>query len=201
MAVLTAKTIEYPFTREKIGGLRLGEIVSLSGRVFACRDRVHRHLAEGGGSPVPLKDGAVYHCGPAVVRREGTWVIRAAGPTTSMRHEPYMEKIIRDHQVRVIIGKGGMGEGTRKACATAGCVYLQAVGGAAQMLAGRIRTVSGVHFLAEFGPSEALWDLVVEGFPAVVAIDINGRSVYRRVESVSKAALRRLLKTAAPFRE
>jgi fumarate hydratase class I len=188
--------LDHPFTAEKVRDLRTGQLVKLSGTVFTGRDRIHRHLADGGSLPVALKDGAIFHCGPAVLRREGAWVIRAAGPTTSMRHEPYMADIIERHQVRVILGKGGMGSGTIKACAAIGCVYLQAVGGAAQTLARCIERVGGVHFLEEFGPTEALWVLVVKDLPAVVAIDAHGRSLYRRVENSSKKAMKRVLKRA-----
>jgi tartrate/fumarate subfamily iron-sulfur-dependent hydro-lyase beta chain len=200
VAVLTPKAIGYPFACRQIGALRAGDLVQVSGHVFACRDRVHKHLFEGGASPVDLKDGAIYHCGPAVLRKDDRWVIRAAGPTTSMRQEIYTPRIIEKHQVRVIIGKGGMGEGTRKACAAFGCVYLQAVGGAAQMLAGRVESVASVHFLEDFGPSEALWDFVVRDFPAIVAIDAAGRSLFRRVELSSRSNLRKILKATGPFR-
>jgi tartrate/fumarate subfamily iron-sulfur-dependent hydro-lyase beta chain len=200
VAVLTPKKLEYPFTLEKIKALRAGDVVNVTGRIFTARDRLHKYLYEGGKLPVPLKDGAIYHCGPAVVRKEGAWLIRAAGPTTSMREEPYMPKIIAEHQVRVIIGKGGMGEGTRKACMASGCVYLQAVGGAAQLLAARIGSVAGVHFLEEFGATEALWDLEVKDLPAVVAIDTSGRSLYRRIEGSSRAALRRVMNDGAGSR-
>ena len=200
MAVLTSKAIEYPFTCRQISTLKAGDLVQVSGHVFACRDRVHKYLCEGGSCPVDLKDGAIYHCGPAVLRKDNQWVIRAAGPTTSARHEPYTPMIIEKHQVRVIIGKGGMGDGTRKACAAFGCVYLQAVGGAAQMLASRVERVASVHFMEEFGPTEALWDLVVRDFPAIVAIDAAGRNIFRRVELASRASLRQILKTGAAFR-
>ena len=200
MALLTGKAIEYPFTRDKVRELKLGELVNINGHVFACRDRVHKYLFEGGPAPVALKDGAIYHCGPAVIRKEGAWVVRAAGPTTSCRNEPYMASIILKHQVRLIIGKGGMGDATRAACAEVGCVYLQAVGGAAQLLAAKIERVAAVHLLGEFGPTEALWDFVVKDFPAIVTIDASGRSLSRRVEMASKTALRAILKESTPFK-
>lgn len=197
MAVLIPKSIQYPFSIEKIRDLKLGQIVSISGRIFACRDRVHRHLFDGGDAPVELKDGAIFHCGPAAVPTGDGWIIRAAGPTTSARHDPYMPRIIEKYQIRLIIGKGGMGAATRQACAAHGCVYLQAVGGAGQLLAARIERVTGVYFAKEFGPSEALWDLSVKDFPAIVSIDAGGRSLYRRVEKSSRAALRRAIKSGA----
>lgn len=185
--------LKYPFTAAKIKELKVGETVSLSGRIFAGRDRLHKYLFEGGKCPVDLKDGAIYHCGSIVSRREGVWVVRAAGPTTSMRQEAYMPGIIGRHRVRVIIGKGGMGEATRRACAKYGCVYLQAVGGAASLLAGRIEETGAVHFLKEFGAAEALRELVVRGFTAVVTIDARGQSLHKRVKTTSKRALKKVL--------
>jgi fumarate hydratase subunit beta len=195
------QSLDYPFTKEKVARLRVGDVVTLSGRLFTGRDRLHSYLADGAPCPVDLRDGAIYHCGPVMIRKDSAWWVRAAGPTTSMREEPYMPRIIQTHGLRVIIGKGGMGEGTRKACAEFGCVYLHAVGGAASLLASRIQSVTGVHFLEEFGSTEALWELKVKDFEAVVTIDANGKSLHKRVEGSSRGALREVLcaaKVAAP---
>ncbi len=191
------KTIEHPFTQMKVKSLKLGEIVRVSGTIFTARDALHRYLASDGQLPQDLKDGAIYHCGPTVIRRNAEWIVRAAGPTTSMRQEMYMPKIIEKHKVRMIIGKGGMGKGTQQACARYGCVYLQAVGGAAAVLAEKIKEVVAVHFAREFGVAEALWELVVEDFPAIVSIDARGRSLHSKVETSSKRALNKLLKNPA----
>ena len=199
MVVLTARVLIHPFTRDQVAGLRAGDMVRVTGRVFTGRDRFHKHLAEGGRSPVDLKDGALYHCGPVVLRREGAWVVRAAGPTTSTREEPYLPKIIREHGVRLIIGKGSLGAKTAAACAEFGCVYLHAVGGAAQVLAECIQAVPAVHLLREFGPTEAVWEFDVKDFPAVVAIDARGESLLARVQAASRRALRRALRTDEPF--
>ena len=193
-------TIDYPFTAEKIRALKLGERVSLNGRIVTGRDRVHKFLAEGGKCPADLKNGALYHCGPSVVRRDSTWVITAAGPTTSMREEPYMPGIIEQCRLRVIIGKGGMGPKTRKACAKFGCVYLEAVGGAAQVLNESIERVTEVHFKKEFGIAEAIWELEVKDFPAIVAIDALGKGIHEKVQRSSKRVLRQLLKNGRPFK-
>ena len=141
-----------------------------------------------------LRDSAIYHCGPVVVQAaDGSWRVVAAGPTTSAREEPYMAGIIARYGVHVIIGKGGMGAATREACKRHGCVYLQAVGGAAVSLADRIRRVQQVHFLKEFGATEAMWGFEVAGFEAVVAIDTHGRSLYDDVAANSRRELDRLL--------
>jgi len=185
--------LEYPFALEQVRCLSVGDCVLVSGRIFTGRDRLHRFLAEGGKSPFNLRAGAIYHCGPVVIREKGQWVVRAAGPTTSIREEPYLPEIIRRHALRVIIGKGGMGEGTRKACAKYGCVYLHAVGGAAQVLADKIERVAGVHFLDEFGSAEAMWELVVRDFPVLVTMDARGRSLHERIAARSKRNLQHLL--------
>ncbi|MFC1462650.1 FumA C-terminus/TtdB family hydratase beta subunit [Verrucomicrobiota bacterium] len=189
------RELEYPFTGAKVRELRTGQVVSLSGRIFTGRDRLHRYLYDGGKSPVDLKDGAIYHCGPVTVYDSGTWTVRAAGPTTSVRQEQYMARIIRQHRVRVVIGKGGMGEATRKACSLYGCVYLQAAGGAAALLAGAIESVEGVHFVKEFGAAEALWQLSVRNFKAIVTMDTRGRSLHKKIAAASKRELRSLLGT------
>ena len=183
----------YPFCEEDVRALSAGDIVRVSGRVYTGRDRLHKHLAEGGACPVLLRDGALYHCGPVMVPQGGGWRVVAAGPTTSMREEPYMVGIIERYGVRVIIGKGGMGAATQAACARFGCVYLQAVGGAAALLAQRIRRVEGVHFLDAFGATEAMWQLQVEAFEAVVGIDTHGRDLFGEVRDSSAGVLKTLL--------
>lgn len=186
------KQIRYPFSEAAVRDLRAGEIVQVFGRVFTGRDRLHKYLAEGGACPVPLRDGALYHCGPVVVPDGEGWRVVAAGPTTSVREEPYMAEVIARHGVRVIIGKGGMGAATQEACKRYGCVYLQAVGGAAALLAQRIRKVEGVYFIDEFGATEALWQLEVEAFETVVGIDAHGRDLFDEVKTSSREVLHRL---------
>lgn len=180
----------YPFTVGKVRELKVGDRVSLFGRIVTGRDRLHQYLFKGGRSPVLLRSGAIYHCGPVVVREKGGWSVRAAGPTTSIREEPYMPEIIQRHKISVIIGKGGMGERTLAACARHGCVYLHAVGGAAQVLADKVERVVGVHFLNEFGSVEAMWELVVRDFPAIVTMDAHGNSLHERVSRRAKRNLR-----------
>ena len=187
------KQICYPFSEGSVRSLRVGEIVRVNGCVYTGRDRLHKYLAEGGACPVSLRDGALYHCGPVVVPQDGGWRVVAAGPTTSIREESYMAKVIGQHGVRVIIGKGGMGPATHEACRRFGCVYLQAVGGAAALLAQRIVRVESVHFLDEFGATEALWQLEVENFETVVGMDAHGGDVFADVRTASGAELQKLM--------
>jgi fumarate hydratase class I len=184
--------LSFPFTEEKILALKLGDEVLVSGTIFTGRDAVHKYLHEGGALPagVTLRDGILYHCGPVMMKQnDGSYKCTAAGPTTSTREEPYQWQVIRDHGVRGVIGKGGMGAKTQEACKKYGCVYLHAVGGAAQVLAERIKQVRNVYFLEQFGSPEAIWELAVEDFPAVVTIDAHGNSLHEKVFAASKAAL------------
>jgi tartrate/fumarate subfamily iron-sulfur-dependent hydro-lyase beta chain len=181
-----------PLTEEKIRALKVGDAVELSGIVFTGRDAVHKYLHDGGELPpeVNLAGGVLYHCGPVVIKDEaGQWRVTAAGPTTSIREEPYQGEIIGKFGVRAVIGKGGMAERTLAACQEHGCVYLHAIGGAAQVLAEKIKRVRNVYLLEKFGSPEAIWELEVEGFPAVVTMDSHGNSLHREILEASQAAL------------
>jgi fumarate hydratase class I len=151
------------------------------------RDAVHAHLMT---TPPPVSlDGAVlYHCGPVVLRDGERYQIKAAGPTTSIREEPYQGEIIGRYGVRAVIGKGGMGPKTLAALQQHGAVYLNAIGGAAQYYAACIEEVLDVHLL-EFGIPEAMWRLRVTDFPAIVTMDAHGNSLHADVETASAAVL------------
>ena len=185
-----------PIAEATIRSLKVGDEVQISGVLFTGRDAVHKFLHEGGKLPpeVSLQGGIIYHCGPVVIKDEqGEWKVVAAGPTTSIREEPYQGQIIKDFGVRGVIGKGGMGERTLAACREAGAVYLHAIGGAAQVLAECVKKVRGVSFLKEFGSPEAIWELEVENFPAVVTMDSQGGSLHREVFAHSQAELAKRL--------
>jgi fumarate hydratase class I len=188
--------LQLPFTEEKVRSLKVGDEVRISGVVFTGRDVVHKYLHEGGALPpeVDLRDGILYHCGPVVVKDEqGDWKVLAAGPTTSIREEPYQWQVIRDFGIRGVIGKGGMGERTLDACKQYGAVYLHAIGGAAQVLAECVKRVRNVYFLKEFGSPEAIWELEVEHFPAVVTMDSHGGSLHKEVFASSQEELAKRL--------
>jgi fumarate hydratase subunit beta len=183
-----------PFTEEKIRALKVGDAVAISGIVFTGRDAVHKYLHEGGELPagVDLTNGIIYHCGPVVLKDpSGEWKVTAAGPTTSIREEPYQGQIIRDFHLRGVIGKGGMGDRTLHACQEHGCVYLHAIGGAAQVLAECVVRVRNVYLLEKFGSPEAIWELEVRDFPVVVTMDSHGRSLHQEVFAQSQAELAR----------
>jgi fumarate hydratase subunit beta len=188
--------LSFPFTEEKIRALRVGDEVLISGVLFTGRDAVHKYLHEGGALPpgVSLRDGILYHCGPVVMKQpDGSWKCTAAGPTTSIREEPYQGQIIRDFGLRGVIGKGGMGERTLAACREHGCVYLHGIGGAAQVLAECIKKVRNVYFYEKFGAPEAIWEFAVEDFPAVVTMDAHGNSLHKEVFEKSQRELAKRL--------
>ncbi len=184
--------LEAPFTEEKIRALEVGQKVEISGLVFTGRDAVHKYLHDGGKPPVDLKDSIIYHCGPVVVKEKGRWVVKAAGPTTSIREEPYQGPLMEQFGIRGVIGKGGMGPKTLEYCRKVGAVYLHAIGGAAQVLAECVTAVEGVHMMEEFGSPEAIWEFRVERFPVVVTMDSHGRSLHEDILAASQEALDRL---------
>lgn len=190
MAVLK---LHPPFTEEKIRALKIGDMVEITGKLFTARDAVHQCLhTKKYAPPVDWKDQIIYHCGPVVIKENGHWVVKAAGPTTSTREEPYEYDIIKNFGVRGVIGKGGMGKKTTAACQEFGCVYFHAVGGAAQVLAEKVKKVVNVYLLEELGSPEAIWEFEVEGFPAVVTIDAHGNSLHEEIKASSKIAMEKL---------
>jgi fumarate hydratase class I len=180
-----------PLSEEDVRKLRAGDIVLLSGTVFTGRDEVHKYLHKGGDLPV-LQGGVIYHCGPVVLKEQGGYRVMAAGPTTSIREEPYQADVIGRYGIRAVIGKGGMGPKTLQACKEHGCVYLHGIGGAAQIYARCVERVSGVY-LEQFGSPEAVWQLEVKDFPAVVTMDAHGRSLHQEVAEASKTNLQGVL--------
>ena len=181
-----------PISEETIRALKVGDEVEITGTLFTGRDAVHKYLHEGGKLPaeVNLKGGILYHCGPVVIKDEQqNWKCVAAGPTTSIREEPYQWQVIRDCGLRGVIGKGGMGDKTLAACKEHGCVYLHAIGGAAQVLAETIKRVPNVYLMEQFGAPEAIWEFEVVRFPSVVTMDAQGNSLHKEIFAASQAEL------------
>ena len=179
-----------PISDEQIRSLRVGDVVLVSGRMFTGRDAVHAHLMKH-EPPVDLRGSVLYHCGPVVAKDGNTWRVTAAGPTTSIREEPYQAEILKRYGVRAVIGKGGMGAKTLAGLKESGAVYLNAIGGAAQFYARCIERVEDVS-LMEFGTPEAMWHLEVRDFPAIVTMDAHGNSLHKDVEDESGAILETL---------
>ena len=185
-----------PLEESAIRNLRVGRQVLLSGVIVTARDAAHRYLIERGQDdpfPFDLAGSAIYHCGPVVKLEGDQWRVVSAGPTTSMRMEMYQGKVLKRYGVGAIIGKGGMGAATSAALAEAPAVYLAAPSGAGALLAGSIERVLGVWKLDDFGSPEALWQLEVRDFPAVVAADCVGGNLFETVELTSRKMLDRLI--------
>jgi fumarate hydratase, class I len=175
--------LKAPLTDADVRALKVGDVVMVSGRMFTGRDAVHSHLMKH-EPPADMRGSVLYHCGPVVVKEDDGWRVTAAGPTTSIREEPYQGEIIRRYGVKMVVGKGGMGAKTLAAMKEHGAVYLNAIGGAAQFYARSIKRVDGVSLL-EFGTPEAMWHLTVEDFPAIVTMDAHGNSLHKDVEQES----------------
>jgi fumarate hydratase class I len=187
------KKLRYPFDEKSVRALKAGDTVSITGRIYTGRDKFHKYFSDGGKMTVDFRDGALYHCGPVVIRDGDGWRVVAAGPTTSVRENPYEPGFIAASGVRIIIGKGGMDGATLAAMKRHGCVYVQAVGGAAALSAAAVRKVAGVSHLEEFGAAEAVWHFDVEDFRGVVAMDARGVSLFDEVGERSRQRLSRLL--------
>jgi len=175
--------IKLPASEEEIRKLKVGDEVYLTGKMVTGRDAAHTYLTEKQQEEMEpiLKDSVIYHCGPVVSKEGSEWTFVAAGPTTSIREEPYQGDVIKNYHLKGVIGKGGMGEKTLKACKDHGAVYFHAVGGAAVLLAKAVKKVLGVYKLEEFGVPEAFWHLEVEDFPVIVTMDSHGNSIHSEV--------------------
>ena len=182
------KVLTMPLKEKDVRELKVGDIVLLNGDMYTGRDALHGYLIDH-DSPVDLDGGVIYHCGPIVIKENGKWKIVAAGPTTSIREEPYQADVIEKFKVRGVIGKGGMGQKTLEGLKKTGAVYLHAIGGAAQYYGETIKEVKDVYFLEEFGVPEAMWHMKVENFPVIVTMDAHGNSLHADVAEKSKKNL------------
>ncbi len=192
---MAVREIQTPLDETTIRSLRVGDEVFLSGVLVTARDVAHKYMVEKKPAflrPL-LRGAALYHCGPVMRKERKGWKAVSAGPTTSIREEPYTADVIQAYRVRAIIGKGGMGPRTLEACRRFGAVYLHAVGGAAVTLAQRVVQVREVHMLEEFGMPEACWVFEVDNFPAVVTMDAAGGSLHAEITARSHMALERFL--------
>lgn len=193
---LTGKEVvlQAPISEEQIRKVKVGDVVIINGAMHTGRDAFHHyiihHNLEAKDMPVETRGGVLYHCGPVVLKENGKYKITAAGPTTSIREEPYQADVIKRLGFRAVIGKGGMGAKTLKGLQEHGAIYLNAIGGAAQYYAQCIKEVTGVDYLEEMGVPEAMWHLEVEGFAAICTMDSHGNSLHKEVEEESLGLLK-----------
>jgi len=208
------REITIPISDETIRSLHVGEPVELSGVMITGRDAVHKWLSEtfikktrepqGDDLQIYedikkyLDQGVLYHCGPVVSGIDTKqYKFVAAGPTTSIREEPYQADVMKHFHIKGVIGKGGMGAKTMQGCVDTPGVYFHAVGGAASFLAQTVQKVPGVYKLEEFGVPEAMWVVEVKNFPVVVTMDSHGASQHVVVDKSSQKVLEDLL--ARPY--
>jgi fumarate hydratase class I len=193
---LTGKEVvlEAPITDEKVRSIKAGDVVVVNGPVHTGRDALHHYLLHH-DSPVELTGQVLYHCGPVMIKdAAGKWQATGAGPTTSIREEPYQADIIGRFGIRAVIGKGGMGAKTLKGLQQHGAVYLNAIGGAAQYYADCITGVDGVDLLDQLGVPEAMWHLRVNGFATICTMDAHGNSLHRDIDEKSLGELGKFAK-------
>jgi fumarate hydratase class I len=183
--------LEPPLSEEKVRALKVGDVVLINGFMVTGRDAAHHYLMHH-DSPYDLHGGILYHCGPVMLKENERWRVKAAGPTTSIREEPYEADVIRRFGLRAVMGKGGMGAKTSAALKEFGAVYLHAIGGAAQFYARRLPRVQGVYLLEELGVPEAMWVFEARDFPAIVTMDSHGSSLHADVAAATGAELARL---------
>ncbi len=187
--------LQMPLNEADVRQLKVGDEVALNGVMVTGRDEAHAWLIN--DKPEEVRDllngSVIYHCGPVVSKEDGQWKFVAAGPTTSIREEPYQADVIEEYQIRGVMGKGGMGAKTLAGLGKTGAVYLHAIGGAATLLAKSVKKVTDVIKLEEFGVPEALWVLEVEDFPCVVTMDSHGNSLHTRIREQSDAVAKELI--------
>ncbi len=192
--------LKLPVSEDSIRNLKVGDFVELTGTMITGRDTAHTWLIKDFREDVApfMKDSVIYHCGPVVKKHDdGSYDFVAAGPTTSIREEPYQADVIGRYGLRGVIGKGGMGPKTLAGLREHGAVYLHAIGGAAQVLANAIPKVERVFMLDEFGVPEAMWVIQVEKFPVVVSMDSHGASLHDEIEAHSQKKFAELLESSS----
>jgi fumarate hydratase class I len=203
------REVKIPISDDVIRSFKVGDPVGLTGVMVTGRDTVHKWMIEtfirktrppqgddlevyAAIKPI-LNGGVIYHCGPVVAGLDTKqYKFVAAGPTTSIREEPYQAEVMKHFNIRGVIGKGGMGAKTLKGCQEVPFVYFHAIGGAASLIAQTVQRVIGVHKY-DFGVPEAIWVIEVKDFPVVVTMDAHGQSLHAVIERESHKVLGKLL--------
>ena len=187
MKPMTVYKLKTPISEEAVRKLKVNDTLYLTGTIVTARDAAHKKALvfqkDGKQMPINLDGLAVFHCGPIIKKVDGGWKVVAAGPTTSSRMEPFEEDFIKNFNVRVVVGKGGMGKKTVDAMKRYGAVYGTFTGGAAVLAAKAVKQVKAVHW-SELGMPEAMWVLEVDDFgPLTVAIDAHGNNIFRDIQT------------------
>lgn len=190
--------LKTPVPEDEIRKLKMGDLIYVTGTVITARDEAHLKALElhekGEKPPVDFKGVGVFHCGPIMKKVNGEWTVIAAGPTTSARMEIFQDNFIETFRPALIIGKGGMGDRTSKACQEYGCAYGAFTGGAALLAARGIKKVREVYWLEELGMPECLWVYDVEDFgPMIITIDTHGNNMTQNVKEQVTARMEKIM--------
>lgn len=175
------KIITTPITEEQIRDLKIGDVIYLTGMIATCRDDGHRRVVEANRLPeFDLKGMAILHAGPIIREKEGGYEMVSIGPTTSRRMEAYEKEFIEKTGVKLIVGKGGMGEKTAKGCKEQKALHCIYPGGCAVTAAVQVEKIVGLEW-EDFGMPEAFWVMKVNEFgPLIVSIDTEGENLFER---------------------
>lgn len=181
------KVLVTPVSAEDLADIKIGDVVYLDGDLMTCRDVAHRRLIEYGRElPYDIKDKAIFHAGPIVRPVEGAkdgepdYEMVSIGPTTSMRMEKFEYDFTKETGVRVIVGKGGMGPNTERACREFGAIHCVFPAGCAVVAATEVDYIAEHHW-DELGMPETLWCCKVHGFgPLIVSIDATGANLFEQ---------------------
>ncbi len=179
---MKTKILTTPIRNEDLEKLAIGDIIYLTGYLITSRDDVHQRLIKQQKElPVDLTGKAIFHAGPIMQEIEGQpgkYRVISIGPTTSMRMEKYEKEFIRQTGLKLIVGKGGMGQNTAAGCREYKAIHAVFPGGCAVLAANCVEEVERVEWL-DLGMPEAMWVMRVKEFgPLIVSIDTKGNNLF-----------------------
>nr|WP_314181426.1 L(+)-tartrate dehydratase subunit beta [uncultured Campylobacter sp.] len=179
---MSKKILTTPIAPEDLADIKIGDVIYLSGHIVTCRDVPHRRVVqEGRELPLDIRGGAILHAGP-IIRKTGekSFEMVSVGPTTSMRMEKFEREFIAKTGVRLIVGKGGMGEGTMSGCKEFGAIHCVFPAGCAVVAATQVEEIESADW-TELGMPETLWKCRVREFgPLIVSIDAHGNNLFEQ---------------------
>ena len=179
---MSKKILTTPISAEDFLNIKIGDVIYLTGHIVTCRDVPHRRVVEEGRElPLDIKGGAILHAGP-IIRKTGekSFEMVSVGPTTSMRMEKFEREFIAKTGVRLIVGKGGMGEGTMSGCKEFGAIHCVFPAGCAVVAATQVEEIESADW-TELGMPETLWKCRVKEFgPLIVSIDAHGNNLFEQ---------------------
>ena len=179
---MSKKILTTPIGAEDLADIKIGDVIYLSGHIVTCRDMPHRRVVqEGRELPLDISGGAILHAGP-IIRKTGekSFEMVSVGPTTSMRMEKFEREFIAKTGVRLIVGKGGMGEGTMSGCKEFGAIHCVFPAGCAVVAATQVEEIESADWM-KLGMPETLWKCrVMEFGPLIVSIDAHGNNLFEQ---------------------